>query len=319
MTKKVLNIKSRVFNKTPQPADLEAGQIAVNYNDSSPFLSIKTDEDRIATFPSQDVIEVELDELDGRIEAVEDDLELESSARGSADLALQANIEALEGVIEENEEVVAQALNDLNTNKQDVLTAGTGIQITGNTINCTLDIYPFVVLQNYEQVEPFLVHYGDRGKIALVPNSSATQNNIYDEYIWVVDPSIVPAGGRVEKLGEYQSTIDLTDYYTSAQTDNLLAQKQAAGNYVSASTLTNYYTSAQTDNAIADAVDDFYTMNQVDDMVDNLDGRLDNVESALTKNVSGATKPYLVVEISQADYEALSAKSNNTIYLISEV
>lgn len=316
--KKVLNIKSAVKDKLPNPEALDFGQVAVNFNAESPFLAIRNSDDEISVFKSSDVIEVELDELDDKIDAVDAALDIESSARGSADLALQANIEALEDVVEENEEVVAEALNDLNINKQDALVAGTGIQITGNTINCTLDIYPFVVLQNYSQVEPYLAHYGAGGKIALVPNSSSSQDNIYDEYIWVLDPSIVPAGGRVEKLGEYQSTIDLTDYYTSAQTDSLLAQKQPIGNYVSASTLTNYYTSAQTDTVIDTAVADFYTMNQVDDMVDDLDGRLDDVESELTKNVSGATKPYLVVEISEADYEALSAKSNNTIYLISE-
>ena len=88
-------------------------------------------------------------------------------------------------------------------------------------------------------------------------------------------------------LTEHQS---LTDYYTSGQTDSLLAGKQDAGNYVSASTLNNYYTSGQTNTLLADKQD---------------------AASAVT----GYEKPYVIRVMTQEQYNQITP-DNDTIYII---
>ena len=88
-------------------------------------------------------------------------------------------------------------------------------------------------------------------------------------------------------LTEHQS---LADYYTSGQTDSLLAGKQASGNYVSASTLNNYYTSGQTNTLLADKQD---------------------AASAVT----GYEKPYVIRVMTQEQYNQITP-DNDTIYII---
>lgn len=51
--------------------------------------------------------------------------------------AITSALSTLSGKVDTNEEVTARALNELNTNKQDVLTAGSGITIVGNVISST--------------------------------------------------------------------------------------------------------------------------------------------------------------------------------------
>lgn len=57
----------------------------------------------------------------------------ETSSKTEIDSAFSA----ITKVIEDNEEVISGALNDLNDRKQDVLTAGDGIQISGDVISVT--------------------------------------------------------------------------------------------------------------------------------------------------------------------------------------
>lgn len=106
---------------------------------------------------------------------------------------------------------IAQAVSG----KQDTLTAGTGIDITDNVISCTIDTGLYVVVQTL----PAQPAAGNENKIHLVPlPSSATgQNDQYEEYLW--------KGTEWEYLGVRQAEVDLSDYYTSGQTDTLLAGK----------------------------------------------------------------------------------------------
>ena len=106
---------------------------------------------------------------------------------------------------------IAQAVSG----KQDTLTAGNGIDITNNVISCTIDTGLYVVVQTL----PAQPAAGNENKIHLVPlPSSATgQNDQYEEYLW--------KGTEWEYLGVRQAEVDLSDYYTSGQTDTLLAGK----------------------------------------------------------------------------------------------
>lgn len=128
---------------------------------------------------------------------------------------------------------IAQAVSG----KQDTLTAGTGIQISGNVISCTIDTGLYVVVQTL----PAQPAAGNENKIHLVPlPASATgQNDQYEEYLW--------KGTEWEYLGVRQADIDLSDYYTSGQTDTLLAGKVDNSTYSAYTASTNSaITSAQT-------------------------------------------------------------------------
>lgn len=96
--------------------------------------------------------------------------------------------------------------------KQNTLTAGTGIDITNDVISCTVDTGLYVVVQTL----PAQPAAGNENKIHLVPlPSSATgQNDQYEEYLW--------KGTEWEYLGVRTADIDLTDYWTSAQTQSAI-------------------------------------------------------------------------------------------------
>ena len=108
-----------------------------------------------------------------------------------------------------------QQIEQAVSGKQDTLTAGTGIDITNNVISCTIDTGLYVIVQTL----PAQPAAGNENKIHLVPlPSSATgQNDQYEEYLW--------KGTEWEYLGVRQAEVDLSDYYTSGQTDALLAGK----------------------------------------------------------------------------------------------
>ena len=94
--------------------------------------------------------------------------------------------------------------------KQNTLSAGTGIQISSDVISCTVDTGLYVVVQTL----PAQPAAGNENKIHLVPLASGETQNMYAEYIW--------KGDAWEKLGEKQIDTDLTDYWTSAQTQSAI-------------------------------------------------------------------------------------------------
>lgn len=83
-------------------------------------------------------------------------------------------------------------------NFQNLLTAGKGISIEGDTISCTLDTSPSVVVSKL----PDKPESGNEGKLHLVPNSEGKDNNLYDEYLWV--------GGKWEMVGTAKIDIDFS-------------------------------------------------------------------------------------------------------------
>ena len=109
----------------------------------------------------------------------------EATARNQADSELQSKI---------------------NT-KQDKIIAGTGINITDNTISCTLDTTIFKVVGSL----PAAPLSGDENKIHLVLSSSAEESNSYDEYLW--------ANNSWEKIGSFIPSVDLSDYATTSYVD----------------------------------------------------------------------------------------------------
>lgn len=58
---------------------------------------------------------------------------------------------------------------------------------------------------------------GEEGTLYFVPKQDTETSDIYDEYMWV--------NNDWERLGEKQISIDLSDYYTKQETNNLLDDK----------------------------------------------------------------------------------------------
>ena len=103
----------------------------------------------------------------------------------------------------------------INT-KQDKIIAGTGIDITDNTISCTLDTTIFKVVNSL----PAAPLSGDENKIHLVLSSISGESNSYDEYLWV--------NNSWEKIGTYISSVDLSDYATTSYVDTQINGESTA-------------------------------------------------------------------------------------------
>lgn len=87
-----------------------------------------------------------------------------------------------------------------DSSKQDVLTAGSGINITNNIISCTLNGVSYSIVNSYGD----LPRPGVVGTFYLIPNGESGEPNTYDEYIWVEDKN------DFEFIGT--TAIDLSNY-----------------------------------------------------------------------------------------------------------
>lgn len=99
--------------------------------------------------------------------------------------------------------------------KQDALISGTNIKtFNGQSILGIGNI-------EFEQGKVILVvselpEAGDSDKVYLVPNESSRTNDIYDEYLWIAEQS------KWEFLGNKHVDVDLTNYYTKEEVDELI-------------------------------------------------------------------------------------------------
>ena len=93
------------------------------------------------------------------------------------------------------------------------LTAGTGIEITGeNVINVTLDTNIYQVVESLPESEI------NPNKIYLVLSAESGETNLYTEYLHV--------NSNWEKIGEYKADVDLTPYLKSSDAASTYATKQ---------------------------------------------------------------------------------------------
>ena len=79
-----------------------------------------------------------------------------------------------------------------------------------------------------------------RNKICLIPSENTGEQDIYTEYLWVVDTD--NPSGRWEKIGEFKPSVDLTPYLTieSAQS-TYLSKSDATNVYLSKTEASNTY------------------------------------------------------------------------------
>ena len=101
-----------------------------------------------------------------------------------------------------------QTLQEVINSKQATITAGTGLEFEGNTLNVTLDTTVFKVVSAL----PDSPAQGDENKIHMVPAESTGANNAYTEYVWV--------NSTWEILGEYTSEVDLTPYLKAVDAES---------------------------------------------------------------------------------------------------
>lgn len=187
-----------------------------------------------------------------------------------------------------SETYVQSAITSATSGLQETLTPGTGIEITGeNVINCTIDTTLYVVVQELPQ-QPAA---GNENKIHLVPlPSSATgQNDQYEEYLW--------KGDEWEYLGVRQAEIDLSDYWTSAETQSAitsatsgLATTLYVDSAITAAT-SGLASTGYVDSAITAATSGLATETYVQNAVSGLASE-SYVTSAITAAVSGITAEY---------------------------
>ena len=102
------------------------------------------------------------------------------------------------------------------------------------------------------------------GIIYLIPSTNPQQQNVKDEFITVEstndqDETVY----SWEQIGT--TTVDLSGYYTSSQTDNAISAALTAA-------LANYSTTTQMGDAITLALADYYNKTQIDDMLASAGG-----------------------------------------------
>lgn len=200
---------------------------------------------------------------------------------------------------------VDNAITAATSGLQETLTAGAGIAISSaNVISCTIDTGLYVVVQEL----PAQPAAGNENKIHLVPlPSSATgQNDQYEEYLW--------KGDEWEYLGVRQAEIDLSGYWTSAQTQSAITN--ATSGKVDTSALTNYYTSAQTDSAITAATSGKVDTSAYTAYTAATDSALTQTNSTLSSHIGNTNNPHQVTAAQIGVSASYSAETETLILTI---
>lgn len=194
------------------------------------------------------------------------------------DTALETKVSQTE--FDTKEEVVSTALNSLDTNKQDKLTAGQNITIQNNVISSTSEPQ---VQADWNQTDTTAVDY-----IKNKPDTSEFVTKA--EY----NPKELAIANALTDLNENKA--DKTDIPN----------------------LDNYYTKTQTDAAIQTAVgqidlSDYVEKDDFDTKEEVISTALNNLAANKVNNLGGVAN---IIKISAADYAALVTKDNNTLYII---
>lgn len=239
----------------------------------------------------------EIARAQGAESAITTALSAEVVARQSADTALET---AISGKADASTTISGYGITDAYTKTetdnaitaatsglQETLTAGTGIQISGNVISCTVDTGLYVVVEELP-VQPAA---GNENKIHLVPlgTGSTGTNDYYEEYLW--------KGDAWEYLGTRSVEIDLSDYWTSAETQSAitsatsgLATTLYVDSAITAAT-SGLASTGYVDSAITAATSGLATETYVQNAVSGLASE-SYVTSAITAAVSGITAEY---------------------------
>jgi hypothetical protein len=186
--------------------------------------------------------------------------------------------------------------------KQNALVSGTNIKtFNGQSILGTGNI-------EFEQGKTITVvtelpQTGDPDRIYLVPNESSRTNDIYDEYIWLVEQS------KWEFLGNKHVDVDLTDYYTKEEVDALIPQVDSytkAESDQKYAVKTDVYTKSEVDDLIVPQID-AYTKQESDSKYATIETVNNKVDKVVGKQLS--TEDYTTEE--KAKLEGIEENANN--------
>ena len=154
------------------------------------------------------------------------------------------------------------------------------------------------------------------GIIYLVPSSNPETHNVKDEYITLTTTEEEVTTYSWEQIGS--TTVDLSGYYTSTQTDAAITAAINAA-------LTSYSTTQQMNAAIVSALTTYYTKQEVDALIANfITNTVNNLVNYYLKSetYTKAEVQALIDNIKQFQYEAVqtlptaSAATVGKIYLV---
>ena len=204
--------------------------------------------------------------------------------KSQIDTALAAKVSQTE--FDTKEEVISTALNSLDTNKQDKLTAGQNITIQNNVISATGGTQQQA---DWNQSDSTAVDY-IKNKPTIPDTSDFVSINQYN-------PKELAIAEALTELNENKA--DKTDIPN----------------------LNNYYTKTQTDAAIQTAVgqidlSDYVEKDDFDTKEEVISTALNVINTSLNNKVNNLGGVANIIKISAADYAALVTKDNNTLYII---
>ena len=316
--------------KLPTAAQLELGELAINFADGYETLSIKNSNNEIVTFTNdqywkdkEQVIASALNDLNSRILAITvptnvSDLVNDVPYLTASDLDDTPTEDSDNGVtsggvydyITEIEEATSAALNDLNERIDDIPSQ---VQADWNQTTTTAD--------DYIKNKPDIVQSNSPFKQITI---SGWTNNI------VVGDSI--------SIGRNKSKIEIGSNGSDNDTIRLTTSGSDGGVYVSTDTQKFYYNNKEvaTKNDIpttsttvtqndpnpvsGGAVYDVIVENEqiTSAALNDLNERIDDIPELPENIVTGASTAYTIWCGTQAEYNALQTYDNNTVYLIKE-
>ena len=153
-------------------------------------------------------------------------------------------------------------------------------------------------------------------KIYLVPSTNPKTQNVKDEFITVVTVDQGMTTYSWEQIGT--TTIDLSNYYTTAQTDAVITNALNAA-------LASYSTTGQMNTAIATALSNYYTKSEVDLMMSGKQAVISDLSDIRSGAAKGAISAPQSTTYTKQEVDALisgfvTASVNNLLnyYLKSE-
>lgn len=201
--------------------------------------------------------------------------------KSEVNTALSAKVDQSD--FDTKEEVISTALNELEENKQDKLTAGQNITIQNNVISAT---------GGTQQQADW--NQSDSSAVDFIKNKPTIPDT--SDYVSIAqyNPKELAVAQALTELNENKA--DKTDIPN----------------------LNNYYTKTQTDAAIQTAVgqidlSDYVEKDDFDTKEEVISTALNNLAANKVNNLGGVAN---IVKISAADYAALVTKDNNTLYII---
>ena len=252
-------------------------------------------------------------EAEGQLQS---NINQEAETRGNADLQLQHNI---------NTEAETRGQADLALQQliQQVQASLINYYLKTETYSANqIDQMLAAIKQfRYQVVDELPTPSAETmGIIYLVPSAHAVSGNIKDEYITLTRDEGAGIIYYFEQIGE--TAIDLSNYYTKAQTNAEITSALNAA-------LAAYYTSTQTDAAIAaaiaTAIANYYTKSQVDALIANfITASVNNLVNYYLKSetFTKAEVNQLIAAVQQFTYQSVttlptaSADTMNKIYLV---